>query len=719
MSNDKTAGSRFVSKVWVAALLIGLGLYGCGGGGGGGGSTATTDGAGAGAPPPPSGGVAPPPPPPPPPPPAVAGALCPTVPTPVPGAFGGGTVFMSASRNTGAGPLAVLFDVHAGIADLGATSAPTLTTRAFHDLQFQWDFEIPVLDGASVSAPVAWSFGRPGANRRVAHGPLAAHLFEAVPGAVAGTNDLIGVRLTVTGAGGASLFFECTIQVLDPDLFAWGGAVGGTLCVSDTGDFTGCPALATQTVNNDFDDVINSNTATTAANGANFKRILFRRDGVFTSSAVARIDQDGPGYVGAFGPGAARPVITGATGKLTLGNAMNHDFADWRFVDLDFDGVNQSQRAIAPSGGAGQITFARIVLRNVAIGIEAPISALDNIQAGLAVALTPLWAHWAVFDSAFTTNNSYGILAFLDKAMILGNQFSSPNPAAPGCATIEHCVRLSYARKTVITNNEFTAPNCTAGAGCPVPSLTALTVRGTFFLAADRLQGAQLIAQPPTIPDMAFTEQVVISDNKFIANTSGSPFTVKSVSDVEDTRIRDIIVERNWMVSGALSAVQFTTDAGEMTIRNNVFDLTHVPGVSYRAMEFRKSAGTPTQAANIFVYNNSAFSGTVDAASPVILVSITAAPTGVVVANNAAFAPNNTSPQTAMVGGGVGVTEMNNSSTAQITGGPNPFAAATPTVPPADWRAANYAIGGGTPLPVFSDYAAAPRTGDHIGAVNP
>jgi hypothetical protein len=154
-----------------------------------------------------------------------------------------------------------------------------------------------------------------------------------------------------------------------------------------------------------------------------------------------------------------------------------------------------------------------------------------------------------------------------------------------------------------------------------------------------------------------------------------------------------------------------------------LFDMNNVPG-AVRAIGLGKNGGPVTDA--IAVYNNSAYTGFSSSTSPFIIVDISDSPTNVVIRNNLGYAPNNTASNTAPVRdlSGGGFTASNNSTTAQIQG-VSPNFVATPPTQPSHWRpqAGSYAINGGyvgpPPAPVFSDFFAAPRTGNHLGAVNP
>jgi hypothetical protein len=501
--------------------------------------------------------------------------------------------------------------------------------------------------------------------------------------------------LTATSDGVNTVSFVCVINVSHPDTVFAGNA---TLCVDNgatpVANADGCPAGADVANDGDFDNVINVR----AANGTAYKRILFRSGKTFSTSGVGTISADGPGYVGSYGAGL-RPAISGATSKLRLGSNTNHDFADWRFVDLDFNGVDRSGTGVVPNGGGSKITFLRTVFRNLNLGFNLPFNALDTINT--ASTLAPVWAEWAIVDTVFSGNQEYGFLGALNRAMFLGNQVAGQ--------IAQHAIRVAFTQKAVISNNELTGTS----------SGTALTVRGVNMVVADRGgTGNQF-----TIPAGSFTEEVVISDNKILAGLSPFPFTIKAVQSDDDTRFRYIVVERNWLVAGATSNMFFDTEASEATVRNNIFDLSLLSTGPYRAIGLDKTTGTPAPAANIDVFNNSVFSSAANALSPFVVVDIlpsSGGPAGVVVRNNLGFAPSIANTFMVRNQGGGGFTASNNSDDV-ATMATNPSFTSTPPTQPLHWQpTGGYAVNSGTPVPVFSDFFAAPRTGTYdLGAVSP
>ena len=118
----------------------------------------------------------------------------------------------------------------------------------------------------------------------------------------------------------------------------------------------------------------------------------------------------------------------------------------------------------------------------------------------------------------------------------------------------------------------------------------------------------------------------------------------------------------------------------------------------------------------VAIYNNTAYSP--DTGSNFMFVGIDSTITNVTVKNNLGYAPNDS--QHAMISGtgASGFSASNNSSNAQVQS-TNPNFTTTPPTQPSHWKpTSGYAVGGATPVPVWSDFfrVAEPSSRD-IGAV--
>ncbi|HYE88561.1 MAG TPA: Ig-like domain-containing protein, partial [Vicinamibacterales bacterium] len=513
-----------------------------------------------------------------------------------PGATSAINVTVQPSRISGIAPLYVFFDA------TGTTA--TRTARPFHELEYRWNFGDP--------ASGAWSYGSgqglsSNNSRNLATGPVAGHVFET-----AGTYN---VCLTANdGTNTASR--PVTITVTSPDA-APEFAGMATVCVDSrarpVAGADGCPAGAAVLLSADFDDVIN----TAARNGATHRRILFRRGSTFTTSTAARLHANGPGLVGAYGTGA-KPYINGASAKMSLGSTSNLAFADWRVVDLNFDGQNQTATggaAFQATGPFRQVTLLRVEARRVLHGVLLSKTFLDQINSTTPFR-APIFSELGIVDSTIEDVYDYGFLGHAHRVSFLGNRFHArTNPATPQNGA-GHLIRLAYTNSAVVSHNEL-------GGWAQGNSLT---IRG-LSNQGDR-----------TIPPDAWTEKVVVSDNTINGGSSVWFFTIRRVNDQLEARFRNILVERNLLVATPPTVTMLATDGGEMTIRNNLLNLTGA--ATPIGIALGKSNLAPAGVnANVAVYNNTAYSGS-SGSGNFRFVSISDAPPNLRVRNNLSYVPN-------------------------------------------------------------------------------
>jgi hypothetical protein len=595
-----------------------------------------------------------------------------------PGATSAITVSATPSRINGIAPLSVFFDA-------SATRA-SATARPFHDLEYRWSFGDPA--GGAVWATGSGAGIGSNNSKNAATGPMASHVFES-----AGTYT---VCVTVTdGANTAAR--PVTITVTSPDS-APEFAGAATLCVDSrarpVAGADGCPAGAAVLQSADFDAVIN----TTARNGAAHKRILFRRGGTYTSSTASRIHATGPGLVGAYGSGA-KPLINGASSKLEFGSTSNLAFADWRLVDLNFDGQNQTASggtAFESVGPFRQLTFLRVEARRFRDGILLSKWFLDSVNASTAFR-APLWSEFAFVDSTIQDVHDHGFLGHANRFSIMGSRFLARSNLSAAQNQLTHLVRLGYTNSAVISHNDL------AGGS----EGNTLTIRGVPN-AGDR-----------TIPRDAWTEKTVVSDNVITGGNSVWFFTIRRVNESTDARFRNILVERNLVVATPPTVAMLVTDAGELTVRNNLWNLTGAATPVGIVLE--KSSLTPAGVnANISVYNNTAYSGSTGAGSYRFVEARSGAPANLRVRNNLSYAPALTGGLAAVSGTpGTGSVISHNTDGAAIrTSNPGFSGGLTG---PLMWRATGSGVvNQGTAVPVWSDFFLGPRIGTYdLGAINP
>jgi hypothetical protein len=585
------------------------------------------------------------------------------------------------SRVSGIAPLSVFFDA--------TGTAAAATSRPYHDLEYRWSFGDPA-GGAAWSQGSSLGIGTNSKNS--AMGPVAAHVFEA-PGTY-------NVCLRVTdGANTADRAVAITVTA--PDSAAeFSGR--NTLCVNSgaapVAGVDGCPIGAAVLHSGDFDAAIN----TTARNGATHRRILFRRGGTFSTSTAAVINVNGPGLVGAYGATGAKPLVIGNSAKMLFGNPSNLAFADWRVMDLSFDGQNQSSSggtAFETIGPFRQLTLLRVEARRALHGMLLSKWFLDTQVNGSTPFRAPLWSELALVDSVIEDVYGYGFLGEANRLSMMGNRFHARTNLSAPQDPLSHLVRIGYTNSAVVSHNRL------AG-GSPGNSLT---IRGVNY-AGDR-----------TIPAGAWTEKALVSDNVIMGGNSVWFFTIYPVNNTYDTRFRNILIERNSLVATPPTQHMLVTDAGELTVRNNLFNLT---GAAGQTAIFMSRGGVAPAGLNLnaSLYNNTAYSGSARNGNFRFLEIANGAPPSLRVRNNLSYAPNLVGSHLAVSGTpGAGAVISHNTDGAAIRSGNFGFSYAGGLAEPEAWRANGPdVVDRGTPVPVWSDFFLIPRGGVYdLGAINP
>jgi PKD repeat protein len=482
-------------------------------------------------------------------------------------------------------------------------------------------------------------------SRNADTGPVAAHVFEA-PGTYT-------VSLTVLD-GATAATTSVQITVTDPDTaFAVDAlCVGNSLPVAGSG---GCPASAAVLASSAFDAAINNNIASR-------KRILFRRGDTFTSSAAANVLLTGPGLIGAFGTGAAPRVnITGNNAAIQLSSGSTPTLKDWRIMDLEINGNSgAATEGIHAEGGIDQVTLLRLNIHHVHQGVMLSPDILDYYGGQ-----HRLWDQFAAVDSTIRTiiggGGGYGVFVGAQRFAFLGNVVSDSTAA-------EHILRTPNVVKAVISHNDLSNP---------LPTKHVLKLQAMVFRVS------------PT----GFTEQVVISDNKFTGGAGVDwPVALGPMNAQSNEQVRNVIVERNWFAPHPSQQTALIVWAQDITVRNNIFNVTGALDHTGVAVDRR---GIEPPPANVHVYNNTFYSNSVGNFLPVQFVQ----GAGMVAKNNLGYAPLSISP--AMISGSAII--ANNTTNAGILLSPG-LLGLTPVVPADfDLGAASPAINAGAVVPVFSD----------------
>jgi len=577
------------------------------------------------------------------------------------------------SRFTGVAPLAVFFDA------TGTTA--TTTTRPFHDLEYRWDY------GDVAGSPVSgttWSTGsRPGSSsRNTATGPVAAHVFER-PGTYI-------VKLAVVD-GTNTVSNSCVqIAVQDPDVVFAGT---NTICFSTSGTFTPgapCPVGATQ--------VRTSDLKTAMAYAATNKRLLFRRGETWTSAAAqASVTATGPGIVGAYGSGALpkfQPTVNTGEAVIYFSSSTTPNFSDWRLMDFEIDGslltpASNTTAGIASFGGAKQITMLRLNIHDVhGGGFSTPLLDVWNNDANSARHGHTIFDQMAIVDSSLTHsvggNGANAIYMEASRLSFLGNLVDDT-------LLTEHSIRIAYANKAVYSNNTLSR---------------AAAAKHLIKQHAGPFGGTGLTGGP-------YSQNIFISDNRFVGGVEDWSVAIGPEDKFSDERIRDVIVERNWFTAGSGVQVSLMIFAAEVTVRNNICDMT---GAAFHQCVHIGKRGIEPASNQVRIYNNTWYSNSTGDFQG---VGLEAAVSNITVQNNLASAPLATSPIMFANACGGCLTQSNNSSNSQAKN-TSPLFTDTATFPAgAKPTAGSYAIGGGVAVPVWSDFflATEPASRD-IGAVN-
>lgn len=582
------------------------------------------------------------------------------------------------SRVSGVAPLSVFFDST-------ATTAATATYKPFHDLGYSWDFGDPA-GGAT------WSRGpRTGLSKNVAFGPVASHVFET-PGTytVTLTNNFrpYGGSLSIS-------YKTVTITVADPEVvFA-----SNTLCISDSADFTGAPVGATTLQTKDFAAAINSNQTT-------YKRILFKRGGVYDTSTVpAAITTGGPGIIGAFGSGATPVFKSSAPNFIQISNGVSFASAyDWRLMDMDLDGQTTDIYGCNATGGFHQLLMLRVNMHDVGTGYNFSSSTLDswNQHVNPNYRGHSLWDEIALVDCTVQR-----VKGGVPTGGCIGIFLSSNRHTLMGCLVDvetggEHCVRYPYLHLGVISNNTLRDP---------APTKHALTLRGADQAATGYLVGAGMQ-----------TDYVVISDNFLHSANSSWTMTVAPTNTFIDERISDVIVERNYFVSVTAQVAMIVRGCVKrVSARNNIVNLTGGAAYTY-GFGFSGSSAVSNpvpQSEDIVAYNNTIYRA--DSASEATAFTLGNNSKNYSLINNLVYAPNATTASATVGSIDSGLVATSNSSSLQAKTSPLfvSVPAALASLSSTDFKLStgSYAENIGSYVPLFQDFAGVLRTGQQdLGA---
>jgi hypothetical protein len=456
-----------------------------------------------------------------------------------------------------------------------------------------------------------------------------------------------------------------TITVDDPEVVFAGTK---TVCVSTSGTFTGCPAGAAHATNtSDFATALGNLSSTV-------KRLLLRTDETWTTTARVQISQAGPGYVGSYGAGA-KPIVSYGSGSNYSILAFEAD--DWRVVDIAIaagnlvNGVNAFQ-----NDARTQITL----LRDDVTGSNGSFdtSSVNKLGDTISDQFTVQDCTSIGIPGTVGTVNSW---VYGQRFSFQGNFMDNQGTAIYGG---EHVMRFPKVIKGVISNN--------------TPRNPGPNGKHLFTLRS----GNPISNSTPW--DGTYTEQVVISDNDFTATAQAAyPVAITATNLVVDERLRDIIVERNWL-SGPQNGLLYVSDTVAITIRNNIFNLDSAsPYPQAIGIGDETAPNSPNDWMNI--YNNTIYTEATNNQSYGVLI-FSSPPLALTMKNNLLVTPN--SSGATLVQGAVGALIQSNNLLSRTSSAV--FVNSSPTVA-ADFalKSGSPAIGAGTQVPVWDDFIRAGR----------
>ena len=461
--------------------------------------------------------------------------------------------------------------------------------------------------------------------------------------------------MTLTAYDGSNTA-SCTASVTVSDF----ANDANTVCVSTSGNFTGCPSNVTARVTT-------SNFTTALGNiTSSRKRVLLRCGETWASGSGYTITQAGPGLIGAYNDSGPTnrtntctvPRVTVSSNPINFGSGSA---SDWRIMDLEFDGGGGTgARAIDSGVPNSNITILRLNA-HFTNGIY-----VDSITTNQSI------DNWTIQDTSITDFNGIGIWADHqpNKLAILGSKIWDSHG--------EHCVRLQGIQKHVANHNSG------RNAGSSSSNLKEI-----FRMTESD--------QPPN----RVVQYVVSSDNRTDSTRTGAANGSYTGQSVEGQSL-DVILERNFYVAGTIGNGIFfngrqnlasNLPANRVTVRNNVFQGTYSNQTSYIGIGGNANAFV---AGALSIYNNTFYSGNV--AGDVTGILLPVSWSGSHVKNNLCYAPSTT--ELCFFGGTSNdLLNTSNGSNPNFTNGSGSFSLVT-DFKPACATSSTYPCGQGTATPL-------------------
>lgn len=548
------------------------------------------------------------------------------------------------ARSSGVAPLSVFFDA-------SGTTAVSLTSKPFHELVYVWSF-------GDTAGGATWTYGaRAGLSKNQAFGPVASHVFE--------TAGSYTVTLTVfhydSGGTMSSASTTKSITVTDADTYFSGT---NTIVFATDGVFTGKPTGAQEVTTSDYATAINTYRGTG-------KRLLFKKGQTFTATADATINVDGPGIVGAWGTGAIPKFqpSAGMSSAIQMSTPTTPTIKDWRLMDIEID-CQDVAKGIRYGGGIDQTLLLRLNIHNLAsTGVTGDDQGLDYANTH-GTPGNAIWDQLAIVDSTINTVNggvaTAGMTAIYiaaKRVTYMGNTFDNVNGG-------EHVIRTPYVGGGVISNNYLARPD--APKHC-------LKLHGPDTSVGGVIGGL-------------YTENVVISDNTFKGGFSVQIIAIQPQNTAVDERLRNIIIERNFIKIESSVGITARGPVSSLTIRNNILDSSLLSSGYQIGFEVWDDGVGPA-IDNVYFYSNTMYgSGT----GTFKMFDYGPDITTIECKNNIGYAPN--ASQTYLVFGESGASNVaasNNSSNGQF-GGTSPLFSSIPATSATQLASTDFKITSGS-----------------------
>ncbi|RIL06860.1 MAG: hypothetical protein DCC71_05175 [Proteobacteria bacterium] len=406
--------------------------------------------------------------------------------------------------------------------------------RPFSELDYAWDCGEP---GAGT-----WS-NRTGGDKNRPRGPVTGCVYPT-PGAKT-------IRLTVREPDGEVASSQTTVTIANPDSVFAGT---NTVCISASGNFSGCPTGAQRVTSSDFDAALTSNAGCNA--DAAHKRCLLRCGETFSQDqGIGLAAGTTPALLSCYGSASGRANVVSTTGFGAVERG-------WTLSRLDWSNATAGSNGLGLSHVNGNIT-----LYDNAITTRGGSNATHPLAGDRHPDLVAIVGDVHTILPTGSDRYSQHFLR-ARRQLILGNVFDANGEG-------EFNLRSIHTPLSAIQHNELIDPQDDAG-----------NVRNPLQLRAFSEPSGTGLPRAPT-------QYVVVSDNVLESPMTGSstgtairtcqePGCNRSPGQGEN--MMDLLFERNFIRATSpaanANAGVFYLQGGRITVRSNVVDLQGVSGGS-------------------------------------------------------------------------------------------------------------------------------------------